>query len=52
MSETCTTRTAASNALVVPLKDRMPVIVALEHFARWLDPAYQRIDVPKLLLEP
>lgn len=37
--DTCTIVTTAANALLAPLHDRMPLIVAPEHYARWLDPA-------------
>lgn len=35
---TCTIVTTASNALVRPVHDRMPVILPREHWAQWLDP--------------
>ena len=37
--DTCTIVTTEANALLRTLHDRMPVIVAPEHYARWLDPA-------------
>jgi putative SOS response-associated peptidase YedK len=37
--DTCTIVTTEANALVKPIHDRMPLIVAPEHYARWLDPA-------------
>jgi putative SOS response-associated peptidase YedK len=37
--DTCTIVTTEANALVQPIHDRMPLIVAPEHYARWLDPA-------------
>ncbi len=36
--ETCTVLTTAANDLVRPLHDRMPVILAPEAYAAWLDP--------------
>jgi len=36
--DTCTIVTTEANPLLRPLHDRMPVIVAPEHYARWLDP--------------
>jgi putative SOS response-associated peptidase YedK len=36
--ESCTVLTTQANDLVRPLHDRMPVIIAPEDFARWLDP--------------
>jgi putative SOS response-associated peptidase YedK len=35
--DTCTILTTHANALLRPVHDRMPVIVAPEHYARWLD---------------
>jgi putative SOS response-associated peptidase YedK len=35
----CTIITCPANELVAPIHDRMPVILAPEHHARWLDPA-------------
>ena len=37
--DSCTIVTTEANALLRPVHDRMPVIVAPEHYARWLDPA-------------
>ncbi len=36
---TCTIITTAPNALVAPIHDRMPVILARDAYAAWLDPA-------------
>lgn len=36
--DTCTILTTQANALLAKLHDRMPVIVAPEDYARWLDP--------------
>ena len=35
--ETCTILTTQANAVLQPVHDRMPVIVAPEHYNRWLD---------------
>jgi putative SOS response-associated peptidase YedK len=35
----CTIITCPANAAIVPLHDRMPVILAPDDFGRWLDPA-------------
>ena len=45
--DTCTIVTTAANALLAPIHDRMPLIVAPEHYARWLDPA--NADVADLI---
>jgi len=37
--DTCTIVTTEANTLLRPVHDRMPLIVAPEHYARWLDPA-------------
>lgn len=36
--DTCTIVTTSANALLRAVHDRMPVIVAPEHYKRWLDP--------------
>ncbi|MET0681896.1 MAG: SOS response-associated peptidase [Casimicrobiaceae bacterium] len=46
--DTCTIVTTAANALVAPMHDRMPLIVAPEHYTRWLDPAND--DVSDLIV--
>ena len=45
--DTCTIVTTAANALVQPIHDRMPLVVAPEDYARWLDPA--NADVADLI---
>jgi putative SOS response-associated peptidase YedK len=45
--DTCTIVTTEANSLLRPVHDRMPVIVAPEHYARWLDPAHA--DVADLI---
>jgi putative SOS response-associated peptidase YedK len=45
----CTIITCPSNELVAPIHDRMPVILAPEDHARWLDPA---ATDPRSLLAP
>ncbi|MGH9576263.1 MAG: SOS response-associated peptidase [Terriglobales bacterium] len=37
--ETCAIITIGANELMAPIHDRMPVIIAPETYARWLDPA-------------
>ena len=48
--DTCTIVTTQSNALLAPLHDRMPVIVAPESFDRWLNVANE--DPPTELFAP
>jgi putative SOS response-associated peptidase YedK len=45
--DSCTIVTTAANELLRPVHDRMPMIVAPEHYARWLDPA--NADVADLI---
>jgi putative SOS response-associated peptidase YedK len=45
--DTCTIITTAANGLLKPVHDRMPMIVAPENYARWLDPA--NADVADLI---
>ena len=42
--DTCAIVTAEANALLAAVHDRMPVIIAPEHYARWLDPANADVD--------
>jgi putative SOS response-associated peptidase YedK len=46
--DTCTIVTTAANARLQPVHDRMPLIVAPRHYARWLDPDQQ--DVGELIV--
>jgi putative SOS response-associated peptidase YedK len=48
--DTCTIVTTQANASLRAIHDRMPVIVAPEHYERWLDAANP--DVADLLLPP
>jgi putative SOS response-associated peptidase YedK len=50
--ESCTIITAAANALVRPIHDRMPVILPPPAYAEWLDPARQTPDNLIPLLVP
>jgi putative SOS response-associated peptidase YedK len=45
--DTCAIVTTDANALLAPIHDRMPVIVAPEDYERWLDPA--NADVADLI---
>ena len=47
MLDTCTIVTTPANALIRPLHDRMPLIIAREDYARWLDRSVE--DVTDLL---
>lgn len=42
--DTCTIVTTAANALLRPVHDRMPLILAPEHYERWLDPDNGDVD--------
>ena len=50
--ESCTIVTTAPNALLAPIHDRMPVILARPDFPRWLDPTYQDLEALTRLLVP
>ncbi len=50
--ESCTLLTTDANDLVRPLHDRMPVILAPEDYALWLDPAVSDPVLPAQLLRP
>ncbi|MCY3020216.1 MAG: SOS response-associated peptidase, partial [Planctomycetota bacterium] len=50
--ETFTILTTSANALVLPLHDRMPVIVAPEHHDLWLDPGVRDPALLMPLLRP
>ena len=45
--DTCTVITTPANSLLEAVHDRMPMIVAPEHYDRWLDPAHA--DVADLI---
>ena len=45
--DTCAIVTTEANALLAPIHDRMPLIIAPEDYARWLDPA--NADVADLI---
>jgi putative SOS response-associated peptidase YedK len=49
--ETCTIITTAANAVMAPIHDRMPVILAPGDYAAWLDPGAQAERL-KALLRP
>jgi putative SOS response-associated peptidase YedK len=50
--ETCTILTTATNALLAPIHDRMPVILPPGKYDQWLDPAFQDPDSLAPLLVP
>src|SRR5512140_616907 len=50
--ETCTILTAAANAVLSPIHDRMPVILPQTDYAQWLDPAPKNMDTLSPLLVP
>ena len=45
--DTCTIVTTSANAALHGVHDRMPVIIAPDNYARWLDP--RQADVPELV---
>jgi putative SOS response-associated peptidase YedK len=50
--ESCALLTTRPNDLVQPIHDRMPAILAPEHYAAWLDPSSSRPDRLLALLGP
>ncbi|MCB0980183.1 MAG: SOS response-associated peptidase [Acidimicrobiaceae bacterium] len=48
----CTVITTSANAAMVPVHDRMPVILPEEHWAEWLDPAHRDVAALQRLLVP
>ncbi len=50
--ESCTILTTDSNELVQPIHDRMPLILKVEDYDLWLDPAVQRPDALQHLIKP
>jgi putative SOS response-associated peptidase YedK len=48
----CTLVTAPANALMEPVHDRMPVIIAAKHYRIWLDPRQTRQSLDALLAAP
>lgn len=50
--ESCTILTTEANALVRPLHDRMPVVIAPEDYARWLDASDEAAERAGALLRP
>jgi putative SOS response-associated peptidase YedK len=48
----CTILTTEANDLMRPLHDRMPVILDVKDFDRWLDPAVQEPKTLEPLLVP
>jgi putative SOS response-associated peptidase YedK len=50
--ETCTIITTTANELMAPIHERMPVILAEQDYALWLDPSFGKIDSLQALLDP
>lgn len=50
--ESCTILTTAANPQVAPLHERMPVMLAPEQYALWLDPEVQQPERLRPLLRP
>jgi putative SOS response-associated peptidase YedK len=49
---TCTILTTSANELIAPVHDRMPVILAPEHYSRWLDRGMRHAEPLLDLLVP
>lgn len=50
--ESCTVLTTDSNELLQPIHDRMPVILKVEDYDLWLDPAVKKPELLQHLLKP
>jgi putative SOS response-associated peptidase YedK len=50
--ESCTIITTAANTFMAPVHDRMPVLLAPDDYALWLDPACQDLARLQALLRP
>lgn len=50
--ESCTILTTEANDVLQPVHDRMPVILAPEHYSRWINPDVQQADALFPLLHP
>lgn len=50
--QSCTIMTTTANALIQPLHERMPVILAPEHYGPWLDPGLRDPGPLQALLAP
>jgi putative SOS response-associated peptidase YedK len=50
--DSCTIVTTDANDLMLPLHDRMPVILPEENFAQWLDPKNENVPELEALLRP
>jgi putative SOS response-associated peptidase YedK len=50
--ETCTIITTEANELVSPIHERMPVIIAPDDYAQWLDPTTKQATPLQELLQP
>ena len=50
--ESCTVITTSANPLMLPIHDRMPVILPPERFEMWLDPGFENADALQELLQP
>ena len=50
--ESCAVIVTDANALLTPIHDRMPVIIATDDYETWLNPEMQDIDVLNALLYP
>ena len=50
--QTCTILTTAPNELMDPIHNRMPVILAAEDYAAWLDPDFDQPPILQAMLRP
>jgi putative SOS response-associated peptidase YedK len=50
--ESCTILTTDANALLLPIHDRMPVILRSADYEEWLDPGVKKSELLKPMLKP
>jgi putative SOS response-associated peptidase YedK len=48
----CTIITTSANQMMMPVHDRMPVILPERHWAAWLDPSFQDVEALQAMLVP
>lgn len=49
---TCTILVTQANAVLSPIHDRMPVVIGIRDYDRWLNPDFQDLDALQALLRP
>ena len=50
--DTCTILTTTPNTVMRPIHNRMPVVLAVDAVAQWIDPAFQDLEAAQAMLAP